>query len=253
MAYYALSRSNATRAYELLQESIQPDWSTIQQLKGSDAPLDLNACVREIESLLNAYPDMLSEGAAAKMEGEIGVVLHRHLEEGPATLDQDFWRWTALNPLCFAVLRRHQEHHSQMPKPSNFGLGSPVENFPYRAWLRATIGVQNNAPAGDRYSLALRGDQDFWRSHLLRQRYSFAPVLAHELIRFQFPGDGGTPTLKAGTHPDGIRELAKRLRRFQANCALSLLSAQECRELLDYLADGLFRSDGSIYRATSII
>jgi hypothetical protein len=167
-------------------------------------------------------------------------------------VDADFWRWVAFRPVLATLLHRHQTHMRHMPSAANFGLGAPIESFPYRAWTRAAIAFNPQESVSNRYSLALRGDQDFWRSHMLRQRYTYSRELAHALIRFQYPEADRGPTLATGAHPNGIRMLAKRLKRFQANCVLTLLTEEQCLTLLDLLSEGLTRSDGSTHQSTGV-
>lgn len=134
-----------------------------------------------------------------------------------------------------------------MPNVKNFGIGSRIECFPYRAWLRADIGYDPAAKPSDRYRLALRGDQDLWRSHLIRVRYAFHRDLAHSLIEFQYPNDDSEGVLKKGDKNEGIRVLAKRLARMHANLVFPLLSKEKCLWLISELAEGLECQGGGQY------
>lgn len=250
MAHLALTFKAASTAYKLLAESHDVDWDTLARQRGSGTPLDFSELESMLDELCDEFSAPLSDGLAAEFEGRVGVLLHQSVSNPAAIIDPDFWRWVAFRPALRTVLHRHQTSKHEMPKGANFGLGSPIENFPFRAWTRAAIAFAPEASVALRYSLALRGDQDFWRSHLLRQRYTYSRAVAHALIRFQYPDVAVRPTLAPGDHPNGIRMLAKRLKRFQANCVLTLLTEDQCWKLLDMLAQGLVRSDGSTYQST---
>jgi hypothetical protein len=147
--------------------------------------------------------------------------------------DDGFWRWLAVTHFRPIIERRHPA--KQGPgNVQNFGIGSVVENFVYRVWLRGDIGLDVDRHPEDPYVLARRGDQDFWRSHIFRQSYGACRVFARALVTFQYPCDG-TQTLKT----EQMRELAKRLRRLYANVVFEYLSFDEALDLIRYEADKL--------------
>lgn len=250
MAHLALTFKAAITAYKQLAESHDVQWDDLVKQRGSGTPLDFSELETMLDDLCDEFPAPLSDGNAAVFEGRVGVILHQAVSNPTAIVDPDFWRWVAFRPALKTVLHRHQSSKHEMPKGANFGLGSPIENFPFRAWTRAAIAFAPEASVTQRYDLALRGDQDFWRSHLLRQRYTYSRAVAHALIRFQYPDEAVRSTLAPGNDPNGIRMLAKRLKRFQANCVLTLLTEDQCLKLLDMLAQGLVKSDGTTYQST---
>ncbi|MGE9527421.1 hypothetical protein, partial [Escherichia coli] len=85
------------------------------------------------------------------------------------------------------VLRRAARSDDSMPSQREFGLEAITESFLYRAWLRADIGFDPEAPPSARYRLAMRGDQDFWRSFVIRTRLGYHRHLVHALVEFQYP------------------------------------------------------------------
>lgn len=247
MAYPILTRSAANSAYLALLNSEEPNWVELEAMRGSGTPKDYYELKWDVDELMKEFPGSLSEGKAAQYEGLVGVLLHENISDAEATSDPDFWRYIALRPLLDATLFRHSTKEPGFPSKPNFGIGSLLENFAFRAWMRAEIGYDPEAVPGQRYVLALRGDQDLWRSHLIRVRYSFHRAMAHALIEFQYPTDDSSGLLKKGDKKDGIRMLAKRLQRSQANTAYSLLSREQCRCLISELARGLTLSDGEKY------
>jgi len=192
-----------------------------------------------------------------RFDAEACVIVHQAIPDEADLLGSDgFWRWLALGPLQEIVLWRFPAGKGKaigedgaQPKYNreNFGVGASArqrsECYPYKLWLRADLG--SIADYGDPYRFARRGDVDFWTSHVLRQAYTTNRALCRALVRFQFPDDrGGKPKLVSGTENPtkgirGIRTLAKRIKRLQASCELSILEDHELDALLSELADGL--------------
>jgi hypothetical protein len=246
MAYNCLNLVNGKIAFEQLQNSEAPDWISLVTSKGAGEPDPLSEVKELANGIRSQYRFPLTDGQASKFEAEIGVLLHELIDDSAAIGDPDFWRWVALGPLLEATIDR-SSNSKGMGGVGNYGFGSWVECFPYRAWLRAEIGCDLTADRKTRYQLAMRGDQDFWRSHLIRIRYAFHKEMAHALIEFQNPTHDGQPLLKTADKTDGIRMLAKRLARTHANMAYPLLDREQCSCVISRLAHGLTCSNGSRY------
>jgi hypothetical protein len=249
MSYPILTLKAARIAYDQLAQSVEPAWADIEAIRGSGPPKDYYPLRDEASVICEQFKRPLVGGQAAKFEGQIGIMLHENVTDIDAAGDPDFWRWLAMRPLLNTTLFRHQEG-VEMPKAFNFGIGLIVENFAFRSWIRAEMGYDAEASPAKRYSLALRGDQDLWRSHLMRVRYSFHRPMAQALIEFQFPSDDSDGVLEKGPKPGGIRMLAKRLQRTQANLAYPVLSKEQCSCLIQKLAVGLKRTDGATFMST---
>lgn len=250
MGYPILTVPKAESAYKSLSESVEPEWEPLVAVRGGDhIDFDYEQIKSEVDELRQMLAVDMTPDDLRFFEAELGIILHRNLRTSDAE-DPDFWRWMALFLLREAVLDRHPTKDGKMPAMANFGIGGRVECFPYRAYLRADIGHRPDCDTDtERYQLARRGDQDFWRSHLIRVRYPFYRPLAHALIEFQYPDDSGKAFLRTGDEGDGIRMLAKRLRRTHANMAYAVLSSDQCTCLIRRLANGLTKSDGTKFRA----
>ena len=83
---------------------------------------------------------------------------------------------------------------------------------------------------------ARTGDQDLWRSHILRQDYANARVVARALLRLQ-AGQLAAKKLSV----DAVRELAKRLRRLHANVVFEFLDAPQAEGLVLELSSDLHK------------
>lgn len=253
MGYYSLSSKNGELALAILRESGQPDWDDLVGTKGSPPFPTFQDLKSDVDDLREQYTFPLPQGQAARFEGDIGILLHQVIQEGEMAGDPDFWRWLCFCPLLEALLDRHITTKHPFPSKANFGLGLLVENFAYRAWLRAEVGYDHASAPSERYRLARRGDQDLWRSHVFRIRYGIHREMAHALVEFQFPDDSGEPFLKTGDPGDGIRMLAKRVARTHANLAIPALNKDECLCLIRQLADGLTKSDGTKFFSSGVI
>lgn len=149
--------------------------------------------------------------------------------------DSGFWRWLTVKYFFDAVQSRHASD-GELANEANFGIGGRFEGLITRVWFRADVAYDDGA--SDPYWLAGRGDQDFWRSHVLRLRYANARTFVRALVKFQYPGDEAMPRL----HPsqkDGIRTFVKRIQAFHASSALEMASAELVPQILERLATNL--------------
>ncbi len=171
----------------------------------------------------------------ARFEGRAAAVVHEMLEL-PAFVaaDHEFWIWLTIGsgfdyPATLVTWRHGRDESPFDARDDNYGLTTNLEGgFFSRAWLRANA-VYDPA-RDDPFELAQRGDQDLWRSHILRTEYGQVPSLAKALLLFQYP-DAHPENAKVTTAV--IREIAKELRRRQATTAFELLSFEEARELVE--------------------
>jgi hypothetical protein len=217
-----------------------------QHLAGQGDDLDqriIERLKRELIKVKGKFPDTLRQRdpEGGKFEAEACPIVHRLLPSDAQMLaDYDFWTWLAVCA-CREIVDWRHGGPQRRAVPENFGIGKRDENLLYRMWARANIGKVDGS--AEPYRLALRGDQDFWRSHVLRQNGSYGscrPVV-HSLIRFQFPSDSrGSPTLKDKV----IRELAKRLRRLNANLLFECMDEKGAEKLLAREAEAAKRAVG---------
>lgn len=184
---------------------------------------------RKFNEIKQKYPSSLRarDPAGGDFEAEACVILHKLLPRDFTMLsDSGFWSWLAIICLREFVEWRHGGENKRAAI-ANFGIGNRSENLFYRMWLRADIGYDSTLE--DPYMLVRQGDQDFWRSHILRQSYGKRRQFIRALIKYQFLTDSGKPRLTI----EEIRELAKRLRRLQFNLLLEALNEQESLEMID--------------------
>lgn len=182
------------------------------------------------------YPTKLRsrDPQGGKFESDACAVVHACLASVDRSVlaDHDFWTWLAVDHLADVVEWRFGSD-GRPAQPANYGVGNRTENMLFRLWLRADLA---KTPGADPYVLARTGDQDLWRSHLLRQGYANARSIVRALLKLQaglLANDKKfAKKLAGGTEPDGIRMLAKRLGRMRANVVFEYLSPPQAEALV---------------------
>lgn len=229
--YYAMSSEDALRYLKARDNGEDPAPGDFQRTVGSGTLLDDSAIKKlglELRKLKKSFPAKLRERdqEGGRFEQQACEIVHRCLAGcDPVMLaDFDFWTWVAVTHFADIVDWRFGAE-GRHAKPENYGIGKRNENLLFRLWLRAEL--VKDSKAKDPYHLAKTGDQDLWRSHILRQGYSNARLVTKALLRLQ----AGQLAAKKLT-VDGVRELAKRLRRLRANVFFEFLSAAQAEALV---------------------
>lgn len=207
----------------------------------SSAPLD--ELRGKLLKLKKKYPAKLraKDPQGGKFESEACAVVHACLAgiDGRALADHDFWTWLAVDLLADIVEWRFGAE-GRPAQPANYGIGTRTENMFFRLWLRADLGRVSGA---DPYELAKFGDQDLWRSHLLRQGYANARSIVRALLKLQsgrlMHGSKVAKKVAGGDEPEGVRMLAKRLRRMRANVVFEYLTPLQADALVFELSSDL--------------
>ena len=188
------------------------------------------------------YPSALrkKDPQGGKFESEACAIVHACLADVDRQVlaDQDFWTGLAVDNLADILEWRFGADGPS--QPANYGIGTRTENLFFRLWLRADLGKGGGK---DPYELAKTGDQDLWRSHLLRQGYANARSIVRSLLKLQsgqlISSNKPAKKLAAGDEPLGIRMLAKRLRRLRANVAFEYLTPSQSDALVLELSSDL--------------
>lgn len=233
--YFVMTPAKARRVIEERRSGGDPDLTSLVESRGHGADYredNVDALRRLLYELKKDYPDELSKNdpAGGRFESKACETVHRLLPvSNRAVADAGFWIWLTVAKFPDIVEWRHGGD-GRFAELANYGIGNRTENLIFRMWLRAEIVYDPSAE--DPYLLSRFGDQDLWRSHIIRQGYSSVREVAKCLISFQYTD--GKPRLSIG----GIRELAKRLRRLRANMMMEFLTpAQIMRVLEDQAKD----------------
>jgi len=202
----------------------------------------IQGLVARLRQLKAKYPATMRDRdpKGGDFEADACQLVHPALSSLPKEVlaDHEFWIWLAADPFSDLVAWRFGA--KKVAQPKNYGVGSRLENMLYRLWLRGEIGARKDTKP---YELAASGDQDLWRSHLLRQGYANARPVAQAVLMLQagqLKAQGKkVPRLAGGDDPDGVRMLAKRIRRIRSNLVLEYLSAPEAESLIAELSSDL--------------
>lgn len=240
-----MDSSKAQRFIHLRREGQEPALEGFVDTKGSgpDYPIDHVEKLRaELLEIKSKYPAELNEKDknGGKFEAEACARVHQSLPFDPQVFaDSGFWVWLAVTQLSEIVEWRHGGT-DRLAALANYGIGNRIENLVFRMWLRADLVCDPSAQ--DPYWLAKRGDQDLWRSHIFRQDYANVRELARALVGFQCLPDGYR------LHPsneNGIRMLAKRIKRLRANIVFEFLNTSQLTDLLTQQSAGLATAGNS--------
>jgi hypothetical protein len=240
---YPYFDQQAARSYLLKKkEGGDPDKAEFVKFRGEgeDFPSSNFVTLREkLNTIRQQYPEKLSARSplGGKFEAEAFPIVHECIQ-GDLEMqgDPDFWIYVCLSEFADLIEWRYaaEENESAL---ANYGIGSRFESFFYRLWTRGDIGYDPKNP--DKYALAKKGDMDFWRSHVHRQRYGNCRNLARALVNIQYPEETGKPSLST----EEIRELAKRLRLIYANLEYSFLDLKQASSLIQKEIEALKETD----------
>ena len=229
--YHTLSGDEGLRYLKARDSGDDPLPQDFQRTPGSGALISMAPLTKlgnELRKLMKNFPEKLRERdqEGGRFEQQACVVVHRGLSEIPPGVlaDLDFWIWLAVIQFADIVEWRFgaKGRHAKL---ANYGIGTRIENLFFRLWLRAEL--VKDEKAKDPYHLARTGDQDLWRSHILRQGYANARLVTKALLRLQ----GGQLAMKK-LKIDGVRELAKRLSRLRANVVFEFLTPSQAEGLI---------------------
>lgn len=154
-----------------------------------------------------------------------------------AASDPRFWAWLTFagsgKKFAEIVAERFSVKAGEEAKEKNFGITTQADVFEglfAHIWWR---GYRFYDPtASNPYKLAERGYVDLWRSHVLREAYSYGPNMAKAFIKFMYPRHGEV----SGHHAGYMRALPPKLKARHTSCCFEALSEEECRNIIDELA-----------------
>lgn len=231
MQYPVLRQSVALETLDRARSTnTDPDdhWIEIRGT-GADVREEVKSLQSKLSIVRSKFPETMSarDRKGGEFEAIACEIVHSTLPSEPAMLgDPEFWAWLAVCAFHSLVDWRHGGREGKAAL-HNFGIGNHEENLFYRMWARADVVVDESIP--DKYLLARRGDQDFWRSHVLRQSYGRCRQLVRALVEYQFPSDNRDDATLSTLE---IRALAKRLKALHPNIVLAYLSNDEARALV---------------------
>jgi hypothetical protein len=231
------------KARELDDDSVRLDEITRVAGSGTEILAELKDLRDKLIRLKKSFPAKLKkrDPLGGKFEADACSIVHAALASVDRNVlaDRGFWTWLALDWLA-DVLEWRFGTEGRPAQAANYGIGTRTENMFFRLWLRGELG---KAEGKDPYELAKSGDQDLWRSHLLRQNYANARNIVRSLLKLQAGRlrveSKTAKRLASGDEPTGIRMLAKRLKRLRANVIFEYLTIPQADALVFELSADL--------------
>lgn len=253
MKYPTMSATDAAKYLDLVRkgEPASPASFTKQVGGGHRLSNDTVAsAVQQIRAIKAKYPEKLrpKDPKGGDFEAEAGEVFRKALDLSPEVAgDRGFWRYVAVAHMYDIVTWRHPPaQEGDFTKLANFGLGTLWENLAARMWYR--FEVARLPDAQDPYVLCRLGDQDLWRSHILRIRLGASRHVVRTLLNYQYPEmNPEKPRLPMSSRSDtGIRLFIKRLQRFHATTAFEVLTEDDTLAIMADLAKDLLPAPNAV-------
>jgi hypothetical protein len=204
------------------------------------ADIDLCALAKDLEKLLDTKPPKnASRSPGAWFDMKAVAKIHGSLRNlsAEAASDPRFWAWLTFagcgKKYAEIVSKRFKGKRGEGAKEKNFAITTQADVFEglfAHIWWR---GHRFYDPAAaNPYDLAERGYVDLWRSHILREAYSYGPNMGRAFIKFMYPRHGEV----SGHHAGYMRALPPKLKARHTSCCFEVLSEEECSAIIKELA-----------------
>ena len=232
MRYPTISRESVEPIVSLLVDDKDPDLTAHVKWVGEGADVDLAplaALGETIAAEIEAFRGTDQEPKGDDYEGRRAPLVHLALRDIPLPIldDAGFWRYVSLAHL-WPLVRWREPSPFEKGDVAKYGVyvdgRRNSECVPLRMFIRAQIALHGE----DDYALssAVPEATDFWRSHIVRVRTGYSPVLAKAFVTLQ--RDHRMTT-------DPLRAYAKKVNRVSSNVILHLYDETEATALLEEL------------------
>jgi len=218
----ALDQIGAARA-----EGQNPDITPAVRWIGPEPAVDLqplSTASVELAEQLKAFGARPDKNDKDRFEGESSPSVFQALAHLPveALDDPGFWRWVSVTELWWLAMWR--EIQSFRKGWESFRIYVDGKRFSECVALRMFLRGQLMTEAGDpSLAGAVSDGTDFWRSHILRVKTSYQPLVAAGLVRQQ---------VASRMMVEELRDYAKRLNRLSSNVLLDMYDRAEAEALL---------------------
>lgn len=224
-----LSKVSGKEVLDQIRAREPVNWDKhVKEVTGPTAASDdeIKRLKNALEQMKPKYQNIQSPGVGGRFEAEASAIVHQTLTlSAEAAADAEYWIYLSVREFADLIEWRHGGN-GNFAREANYGLETRWDGLMLRLWMRGEIGLD---PETESYGLAQLGDQDFWRSHILRQNFASCRTFARAfIVEVYKPDDFKRPPL---TTPQ-IRELAPRLRRLYATIPYEVLSVQEARAIV---------------------
>jgi len=245
MIVKACTRAEGELLYEALSQGLEyePNFYEVGSGSRAEGEAVISSLRAVVVELLNDCKEDPGIADKLRFDGIAAESFHRVLPlPDEISGDDSFWRYLALSEMWSIAEWRHGRDGEQPPAEIHFGFGEKWWCLPRRLWLRAEL--SSIPDAEDPYELTRRGGSDFWMSGIHKHVYAGARPVARALVRFQYPELGeftGSEYRPQTLTTNGIRELYKRLRHFNAFVGFGALDEPAAAALIASLAGDLPR------------
>ena len=241
MSYPCIDKSAGEKLLSAYRDDGIYDANRYVKLQGSGENEVDGVKFRRLHDELRAIfvgPRPKGEAQDAYFEMMACSVVHRALDKLSiaAASDPKFWLWltfaSAGKKMVDLVTDRFKKGE-KIPADVNFGIttGAYVYDGLYaRLWWRGYRFFDETAQ--NPYELAERGDIDFWRSHILDQKFSQADCMTKAFIKFILPEHKKS----SGWDTPLMRGVAKKLKARYTSCCFESLEEDQCNQILTDLA-----------------
>lgn len=202
--------------------------------------VDLCRLAKDLEKLLDTKPPKIAaRSPGAWFDMKAVAKLHGALKNlsAEAASDPRFWTWLTFagcgRKYADIVIKRFKGRKGEAAKEKNFGITTQANVFEglfAHIWWRGYRFYDSSA--ANPYDLAERGYVDLWRSHILREEYSYGPNMGRAFIKFMYPRHGEI----SGHHSGYMRAIPPKLEARHTSCCFEVLSEQECTLIIKELA-----------------
>ena len=246
MKYPTMSATDAAKYINLVRNDEPTSAAAYTKMAGSGPRLaeeTVAAAVKQVHVVKAKYPEVLrpKDPKGGDFETEAGEIFRKALDLPPEVAgDRGFWRYVAVAHMYDIVTWRHPAaKEGDFTKLANFGLGTIWENLAARMWYR--FEVARLPGEEDPFVLCRLGDQDLWRSHILRIRLGASRHVVRTLLSYQYPEKNSEkPRLPMSSKSDvGIRLFIKRLQRYHATTAFEILTEDDTLAIMADLGKDL--------------
>jgi hypothetical protein len=194
------------------------------------------ALAADLERLLAQKPPKhAARSASAWFDMKAVSKLHGVLKDlSPAAAsDPRFWAWLTFAGCGSKFAEIVAQRFKGTKDEKNFGITTQANVFEglfAHIWWRGYRFFDSSA--SNPYELAERGYVDLWRSHILRETYSYGPNMAKAFIKFMYPKHGEV----SGHHAGYMRALPPKLKARHTSCYFEAMSEAQCKKIIEELA-----------------
>jgi len=217
--------------------AVKVDGAGVSEIDG----IDFCKIAASLKKLIDEKPPKhASRAADAWFEMKAVQILHKPLAKLSlqAATDPKFWIWLTFagcgTEFMEIVMKRFPGKKGKMPEKVNFGITTQANVFEglyARVWWRGYRFYDSTA--ANPYDLAERGYIDIWRSHIIRERYSYGEHMAQAFLKYMYPAHG----FVSGHDVTMMRKIPPKLKARHTSCCFESLSEEQCKNIIQEIAD----------------